>query len=71
MSELLFNIPLDFGPNETHAYFDGAAAAIRLYAVWQDGEQFVGMGRPLQAALDDLEEMRETALKKFEEENQA
>ena len=54
MSELLINIPLDAGPEFVNAYFDGARAAIRLYAHWKDGEQYVGTcGRSLKSAFDD------------------
>ena len=38
---------------ETAAYDAGWAEAIRLYAVWRDGQQLVGvMERPLQEVLD-------------------
>ncbi len=49
---------------EINAYFDGARGGVRLYAVWQDGDQFVGSGRPLKDALQDIENMRQTALAK-------
>ena len=61
MSELLFNEPA--GSIELiNAYYDGACGAIRLYAHWKDGVQYVGTcGRTLQNALDDLEKMRQRA----------
>lgn len=65
MGELLFNISRR-NKAETNAYFDGAAAAIRLYAVWKDGEQLVGCGRPLKDAIQDLENMRQQALSDYE-----
>ena len=52
--------------DEVNAYFDGALAAIKLYAVWKDGEQLVGMGRPLQEALDDIARRRADALKQMQ-----
>ena len=62
VSELLLNVPLE-SKELVNAYFDGAAAAIRLYAHWKDGEQYVGTcGRPLKDALQDLENMRQSAL---------
>jgi hypothetical protein len=60
MSELLFNCPKT--RNEINAYFDGARAAIRMYAVWSDGTQYVGIGRPINAAMNDLELMRQEQL---------
>ena len=63
MSELLLSIPTNGTWEEINAYFDGAAAGIRLYATWKDGHQFVGMmGRRLVDALTDLEDMRDKAL---------
>ena len=61
MSELLLNCPQD-SKAAVNAFYDGAAAGIRLYAVWKDGVQFVGCGRPLKDALNDLEVMRQTVL---------
>ena len=60
MSELLMNIPNS--PSTINAYFDGARAAIRLYAVWKNGEQYVGADRLLQDVLQDIECMRQEAI---------
>ena len=63
MSEYLLNRP---GPDASaeviNAFFDGAAAAIRLYAVWREGNQWVGMGRPLADCLQDNENERQKTL---------
>lgn len=61
MSELLLKLPKR-SAESINDYFDGARAGIRLYAVWKDGEQFVGCGRPLKDAFQDLENMRQVAL---------
>ncbi len=40
------------------AYREGYAAAVREYAVWNDGEQFVGVQmRPLHTVLAEIEAM--------------
>ena len=59
-SEIQLNIPK--GHDQINCYFDGARAAIRLYAVWRNGEQLVGAGRPINDALNELERMRQEAL---------
>jgi len=49
-------------PKEMLAYFDGYAAATRDYAIWNDGEQTIGVRRePLKTALERIEMHRETA----------
>lgn len=48
---------------ETEAYFEGAAAGIRLFAYHRDGVQYVGTtGTTLALALDELEAERRRAL---------
>ena len=67
MSELLLNQPTG-SKQEVNAYFDGARAGIRLWAWWKDGQQYVGStGTKLEAALDMLEGMRQTALEAIDD----
>lgn len=60
MSEMILNQPKT--KDGINAYYDGARAAIKLYAVWRGGTQWVGMGRALKDALQDVENMRQDAL---------
>ena len=66
VSELQMNIPKR-SVQQINAYFDGARAGIRLYAIWHDGSQYVGASRSLIDALNDLEVMRQKALEQADE----
>ena len=67
MSQLLIYVPMR-SAQSINDYFDGARGAIRLYAWWKDGEEYVGCGRlTLSAALSLLEDMREKALEQWRE----
>lgn len=42
---------------QREAFLAGYAAAMRMYAIWNNGEQFIGVRqRPLKAALEQAED---------------
>lgn len=64
MSDILNNEP-NSSMEAINAYYDGAAAGLRLYATWSDGRQYVGVGRRLSDALQDIEELRQRAIDRW------
>jgi len=57
----------DFYLEDRHdrlSYFDGVRAALRLYAWWKDGVQYVGCGnRTLKQALEDVDKQESKTAK--------
>lgn len=60
---------------QTRAFYQGMREAVRNYAWWRDGVQYVGsVGTTLKQALDDIDQMESeilTRFKKFQVEQDA
>ena len=55
------------GAETINSYYDGFLAGIWEYAYWADGTQYVGNGRLLREAEEEIESLRRKTLKAFQD----
>ena len=51
---------------QTRAFYQGMREAVRNYACWKDGQQYVGsVGTTLKQAIDDIDQMESEIIERF------